>query len=837
MSLWPRSYLRGRCAWLLAAAALWTLLSPPWARAQDKVLFEKDVLPIFHKQCLKCHGEGKLKGGLDLRRRFTMLEGGENGPTIVLGHPDKSVLIQRLVKGEMPPPKDGKLDPRELEIIRRWVAGGALLANDKEAPLPAQKPQPQFTAEDRSFWAFVPPKRPEVPRVKAAERVRNSIDAFLLHRLEAKGLSFTPEASRETLLRRLTLDLHGLPPTPAQRDEFLKDDRPDAYERLVDKLLAAPEYGERWGRHWLDLAGYADSDGYLAADRLRPEAWRYRDYVINALNDDMPFDQFLTEQLAGDELSDWRRADKLTPDMIRQLTATGFLRTALDPTYPGYTEPNEIHQVMADTMQIVGTTFMGLTVHCARCHDHKLDPISHRDYYSLQTVFLPALDPGRWQPSEVRGIRQATEKELAEIQAHNRKVDEALKPLQAELAKITPKLDKGKEPPPEAKAVVERLKAEIAKEQAKKKPVPPLLRGVSDLEGKCPDGRILRRGDHDKPGPVVQAGVPEVLAPAGFRLSAEPGHKTSGRRLALAKWLTDPANPLTARVQVNHLWQRHFGKGLVATPANFGRSGAKPSHPELLDWLAWEFMDPTRPPGELRKHSWSLKHMHRLMVTSTAYRQASTSDPARLAADPKNVLLGYWRPQRLQGEVVRDSILAVSGKLNPKRFGPAAPVVMHGDGSVDTRDDAEGNRRSVYVIVRRSQHMTLLDLFDTPMMEVNCPERNISTVPLQALALLHAPVTHANAAALADRILKTAPADAKGRIALAFQLAFTRDPRPREGQLIEDFLAKSIAETLKDQKSPADAQRIAAERIAAERTAWTQVALVLFNSNEFVYAP
>src|SRR5262249_36004509 len=325
-------------------------------------------------------------------------------------------------------------------------------------------------------------------------------------------------------------------------------------------------------------------------------------------NDDVPYDQFLTEQLAGDELSDWRRAEQLTPAMIRQLTATGFLRTASDPTYPGYTEPNEIHQVVGDTVQIIGSTMLGLTLQCARTHDHKLDPISQRDYYAFQAIVLPALDPARWQPSELRGIRLAPDKEWADIAAHNRKVDERLKPLTAKLAKLTPK--KGKEADAAATAQIAWLKAAIAQEQAAKKPVPTLLRGLTDLDGACPDARVLRRGDHARPAAVVAPGVPEVLAPAEYTLNVEPGYRTSGRRRALARWLTDPAHPLTARVQVNRMWAQHFGRGLVATVANFGLSGAKPSHPELLDWLATEFV-----------HSgWSMKAMHRLMVTSTAYR-------------------------------------------------------------------------------------------------------------------------------------------------------------------------------------------------------------------------
>lgn len=850
------------------AALVAARLSSAEDKGERKPVFETDILPIFQAHCLKCHGDKKTKAGLDLRRRFTMVEGGDSGPAIVPGKPDDSPLVQRIDKGEMPPPSEGKLSAKQRELIRRWVAAGALVAKTPEPPLKDAEPVSQLTVEDRAFWAFQSPKRPAVPQVKAQDRVRTPIDAFLLARLEAKGLTFNPDASREVLLRRLCFDLLGLPPTPAQLDEFLADTRPDAYERLVERLLAQPEYGEHWGRHWLDIAGYADSDGYLAADRLRPEAWRYRDYVIQALNDDLPFDRFLTEQLAGDEMSDWRRADKLTPDMVRQLTATGFLRNALDPTYPGYTEPNEIHQVLADTMQIVGSTFLGLTLQCARCHGHKYDPISQRDYYALQTVFLPALDPARWQPSGVRGIPLASEKEAARMREEAKKCDAALAKLtttlnelttkyrnqlldaelpaltkdpetakklraaalvepnkrsaeqKALLTKLAPKLSVAEadlvQRFPEYKTESEKLKVALTSEQEKKKANTPVLaRGLMDLEGKPPVGHVLKRGDHDKPGAVVAPGVPEVLAPVGFKFTPSEGYKTTGRRLALAKWLTSPEHPLTARVQMNRMWALRFGRGLVPTVANLGRSGAKPSHPELLDWLATEFL----------RQGWSLKAMHRLMVTSTAYRQSSDVDKARASVDPRNELLWAWRPQRHQGEVLRDSMLAVSGKLNRKRFGPPAPVVAKGDGSVETADDEQGNRRSIYLIVRRSQHLTMLDLFDTPLMEINCPERPVSTVPLQALAMLHGPFAERNAGALADRLLKAEPTDEAARLRLAYRLLFAREPRPTEIERVRRFLAG----VLEEQPNLDLAQRV--------RHAWTQAALVWLNTNEFLYVP
>ncbi len=854
------------------AAAGWLTADEPGGRSL--ITFEADIAPILEARCVKCHGQDKTDGGLDLRRRFTILKGGDTGAAIVPGKPDESLIVRRIERGEMPPKDEGRLDERQRSLIRRWVAGGAPLANPRELPLDDAEAAHRVSETDRRFWSFQPPVRTPLPAVTGGDRVRTPIDAFLLARLEAAGLSFNPDASRDVLLRRLCLDLHGLPPTPNDLEQFLADDRADAYEQLVNRLLASPRYGERWARHWLDVAGYADSDGYLAADRPRPEAWRYRDYVIQAHNDDVPFDRFVSEQLAGDELSDWRRADELTPEMTRQLTATGFLRTALDPTYPGYTEPNEIHQVISDTMQIVGTTFLGLTIHCARCHSHKFDPISHRDYYSLQAFFLPALDPARWQPSEVRGIVMATDAQAARIREHNQKADERINYLNAALGDLVARFRKKRiadelvatrgavdpallekltaalaqpvekrneeqksliarhvptlavaEPDLAArytdfKEEAERLRAAVAAEQALRRQ-PVVLRGLADLDDRPPTARLLIRGDYTKPGVTVETAVPEVLRNGDESVVISAGYKTTGRRLALARWLTEPSNPLTARVQVNRLWAHHFGRGLVPTLANFGRSGVAPSHPELLDWLAIEFV----------RSGWSIKAMHRLMVTSTAYRQTSAVDTAKLAADPDNVLLGVWQPRRVEGEVLRDSVLAVAGKLRDRMFGPATPVVAQSDGSVVTGDDDAGNRRSIYLLVRRSQHLTMFDLFDTPMMEVNCPQRNISTVPMQALVMLHGPFTERAAVALADRIQSATPGDDSTRIDFAWRLMFARSPRASETQL----LLQSLAAIEQDHLAARGDAATDVDRIAARRAAWTQIALVLLNTNEFVY--
>ncbi len=860
--------------------------------------FESDIAPILATRCLKCHGDGKLEAGLDLRRRFLVLKGGDSGAGFVVEKPDDSLLIQKIMADEMPPKDEGRLDDKQKALLRRWIATGAKTVAEKETPIDEAEQASRLSEEDRAYWAFQPPKKPPVPRLADLKsqisnlkfEISNSIDAFVLAKLAEKGLSFNAEASKSVLLRRVTFDLLGLPPTIEELDDFLADESPDAYEKVVDRLLASPRFGERWGRQWLDIAGYADSDGYLAADRLRPEAWRYRDWVIRTLNSDLPYDQFVTQQLAGDELNDWRRADEITPEIYDQLVATGFLRTALDPTYPGYIEPNEVHQVLADTMQIVGSTFLGLTVHCARCHQHKFDPISQRDYYSLQAVFGGALDPARWQPSEVRGIPFASESEEARINEHNKLADARIAALTASLNELTlrfrrrvlvrPMAD-GRKPMAdiptqdkliaalivepakrnaEQKQLIEqhgvatvslseadlakkfdeyredsgKLNAAIAAEQALKKTIT-RIRGLVDIDEKAAVGHILRRGDYNKLGAEVAPGVVEVLAPAGFQLAPQVSYKTSGRRTALARWLTAPEHPLLARVHVNRLWAAHFGRGIVPTLANFGRSGVKPTHPELLDWLATEFVSVD---GSLRDPNsghgvtglrWTQKRLHRLIVTSAAYRQSADADALKQQLDPNNILLGAWSPKRHQGEVVRDSLLTVSARLTPTQFGKWANVAAQGDGSVIDTEDELGRRRSIYQIVRRSQHLTMLELFDTPLMEVNCPERTVSTVPLQALAMLHGPMSDRAAGGLTERIWSVAATE-PDRIRFAFRSLFTREPSATETDRIVRTLSELSREQLANKPNLTDA-----DKDAALKAAWRQVALVLLNSNEFVY--
>ncbi len=837
----------------------------------DKLTFEEHIQPILQIRCFKCHGEKVRKSGLDLRRRFTILKGGDGGAAIVPGKPGESLLIEMIGEGTMPPKDEGRLSQREIELLKRWVAGGAMTKAAKEPPLEVVAADSEVSDEDRKFWAFQPPVRPVVPTVKDASRVRNAIDAFLLARIEAAGGNFNSDASKLTLIRRACFDLTGLPPTPDDIDAFLTDEESDAYERLIDRLLASPRYGERWGRHWLDVAGYADSDGYLEADRLRPEAWRYRDYVVRALNDDKPYDRFILEQMAGDELEDWRRRDEITPQLADNLIATGFLRTASDPTYGNYKEKLECYKVMADTMQIVSSTFLGLTVQCARCHSHKFDPIPHRDYYQMHAVLTSSYDPNRWQVSLARAVPLATEAETARITKRNQQVDARLKQLQAELAELTMRnrsklLDqklshladaalRGKVKSsllvaakkrnaeqkklvgahaakvtatddelaaafPKFKSTRDRLQATVNAETSLKGTIVQ-LRGLADLDDKPQPTFLLRRGDFDKPGRQVEPGVPSVLAPAGFQLKPQPGYKTTGRRAALARWMIDPQHPLTARVHVNRIWAQHFGRGIVATLDNFGRAGERPTHPELLDWLAVEFI----------AGGWSQKAIHRLIMTSTAYRQSSQPNRQLQTADPNNLLLGAWRPRRHEGEVVRDSALAVAGKLNLQMFGQPIPVTRHSTGLVTVADNPQGSRRSVYLIVRRSQPVTLLELFDTPRMEVNCTRRNESIVVTQALTMLNSKFIETMSQSLASRLIAAVPSDGDARIDSAFRLVYGRLPRQQERQSVSSFLQKLTATELAQKAN----NPTVAEQSAAERSAWNQLAIILLNSNEFLY--
>jgi hypothetical protein len=679
-------------------------------------------------------------------------------------------------------------------------------------PQDADPPDRTWSKAEKSHWSFVPPKRPTLPNVKGKGWVRNPIDAFILAPIEEVELAPAPEADRRTLIRRITFDLTGLPPSPAEVDAFVNDRRPDAYERLVDRLLGSTAYGERWAQPWLDLARYAESDGFKS-DKTRPNAWRYRDWVVKALNSDMPYDRFVALQLAGDEVA---------PGDPEAFVATGFNRNW--PFEDNNMVPGLNRQlILDDVTDTTASVFLGLTVACARCHDHKYDPISQRDYYRLQAVFgaSAARDDYSLASPFAQAVYDSAE---AEVRARTERAKAAVaeverpyknKLLAATMAKLDPELREAlaTEPikrsafqedlirsnskkltvdpkamqaamsPADLKAWKNRtaLMASLAKDGP---PAPEMASGMADSLARAEPVRLLRKGNFKNPGGEMAPGFPSVLAETVPPPEVTPTRLgTSGRRKALAEWLTRPEHPLTARVIVNRLWQGHFGRGIVATPSDFGTQGREPTHPELLDWLA----------TELVARGWSLKAMHRLMVTSAAYRQSSTPPARTLEIDPENTLLARMPRRRLEAEAVRDALLAVTGTLDHRVGGPSVfpdlpPGVETRGGWTRSASASDRDRRTLYVFVRRNLRYPLLDAFDAPDTNTTCPERNVSVNAPQALMLLNSDLILDEARHFAGRLYREAADrnDRPGLIRSAYRLAFAREPD-------RDELARGVA--------------------------------------------
>ena len=790
-----------------------------------ELVTDRDVLPIFQARCVVCHGKREQRGGLDLRKRGTRLAGGDSGPLLVPGNPDASLIIQKIEAGAMPPP-DMQYDyavrnPTDAEVakLRQWVAAGAPPAPNDSGAL---EPTRHIAEEDRNHWAFLPPARPAVPQVSGQQLVSNPVDAFLLRKLEENRLSYSEEAPPLSLLRRAYLDLTGMPPSPRDVERYLEDDGEDRYRLLIERLLEAPEYGERWARHWLDVAGHIDTEGFGEYAPRRQNAWRYRDYVIRAFNRDKPFDEFLTEQIAGDELAPWKDQE-VTPELVERLAATGFLRTAPDPTWEiEFAFLDERMNVIADEVHILGSGLLGLTVGCARCHDHKFDPITHRDYYSLGAILQAAYDPYDWvQPKKrVLNIGLASEKKEADefnapLKAKIKHLEESLEeeaaPYKArlleerlgrlpegvreDLRKLTETAEEErtevqqylakkfkqtleisvndlKEGFESFKSKAEPIQKQIKEARTQLKPDPG-VHGLVDMGGEPSTSYLLLRGDAFTPGEPVEPGVPAFLAAHidPYEVVAPwPGADTSGRRLALARWLTQPDHPLTARVMVNRIWMRHFGRGIVASPDNFGRTGDLPSHPGLLDWLATEFV----------RSGWSVKHMHRLMMTSTAYRQASRKDGEALAADPDNVLLSRMAMRRMDAEQLYDSILMATSRLDPTRFGPPVDLELSEDGEYRATGSTQGFRRSVYTLQQPRTPISLLEAFDLPQLSPNCIVRNQSNVPTQALHLMNSEWMWELARYMAGRIVDVAGTDPAKQVREVFLRALSRAPSHAE---------------------------------------------------------
>jgi mono/diheme cytochrome c family protein len=718
----------------------------------ETLVSQHDVGPILLRHCTVCHGPHRQEGGLDLRTRAAMLRGGKSGPAFVVGKPAESLLIKRIAAGQMPP-RDRlveasvkPIEPAETEVFSRWIAAGA-----PEVPIQpdvaSTTPDPLVTDKDRDYWAFQPPRRVSVPG--ASSHVSNPIDAFILQKLEEKGLTLGPKADRLTLIRRASLDVTGLPPEPAEVQYFLADPAPDAYERLIDRLLASPRYGERWGRYWLDLGGYADSEGKREQDLPRPHAWRYRDYVIRSFNADKPYDRFLLEQIAGDELADYEHAPEITQELYDNLVATGFLRMAPDPTWANITGyvPDRL-DVIADEIDVLGSAVMGLTMKCARCHGHKFDPIPQRDYYRLTDVFKGAFDENDWLKPEIKpGIGPVSQDVLGG----------------RHLPYVT---------------TAERKEWEAKKAQAKKpneKLPEPRVQALWDRGAPTPT-YIYRRGDPQSLGSLVGPGVPSALTDGKTPFAVTPpwpGAKKTGRRLAFAKWLTQPDHPLTARVLVNYLWKHHFGNGIVKSVGNFGKAGTPPTHPELLDWLAREFV----------RQGWSQKALHRLMLTGATYQQGSAVTAERARLDQDNSLCSRMPLVRLDAEALYDSLLLVCGRLDEARFGPADAVQARPDGLVTPSGTDRGWRRLIYVQQTRKQVLTHRENFDFPQMNPNCVERRDSTVAPQALHLMNNGMILRLAEHFAQRVRQEVGTEPVRQIERAYWIALSRPPRAEEKEI------------------------------------------------------
>ena len=844
--------------------------------------FETHVRSILKKHCFHCHGEEETpEGGLDLRLVRFMNHGGESGTAIVAGKPEDSLLFRRVRDGEMPPDEAKLLSPEEIGVIRDWIAAGATTVR----PEPETITDETFiTEEERSHWSFQPINRPAPPTVKNAKAVTNPIDAFLLAKLETQGFAFAERASSATLIRRLFLDLHGLPPTPESVDAFVENDSPAKWRALANELLASKHYGERWARHWLDVAGYADSEGYNDVDTERPNAWRYRDYVIRSLNADKPFDQFIREQLAGDEMTTSPRNNVSETD-AELLTATGFLRMAPDGTAGAVPDADVArNDTIADTIKIVSSSLMGMTIGCAQCHDHRYDPISQADYYRFRAIFEPALDWQKWRTPTRRRISlySAENREAAaKIEAEAKKMDAVRLKEQSEYIKAAFEKQLAKVPPdvhdvaraahaviakkrtPEQKSLFKkypslnvtstslylydkkasnRLKA-MAKAGAtlrRTKPKEEFVRALTEIPRRVPVTRLFYRGDHEQPKQELHpAGLTVVSATSGLGEIPENSDDlpTTGRRLAFARRLTSARHPLTARVIVNRIWLHHFGRGLVLTPSDFGTLGQPPTHPQLLDWLAAEFID----------SGWSLKHLHRLILTSSAWQQRVRSDTDLERVDPDNRLYGGTVLQRLDAEVIRDCMLAVSGKLNEERFGPPVPVMADrvgrfvigkenlNAGRPGAVIDMKGEefRRSIYVQVRRSRPLSVLETFDRPIMSPNCDMRRPSTGSTQSLLMLNSDLLIEYSRHFAERVAADVGADVTKQIHRAWRLVYIRSPEHSEVETATHFL-KQQTELFSGLPAYQKTKKDTLQRTAAQETL-ALMCQMLLSSNEFLY--
>ncbi len=809
--------------------------------AKEKIDFARDIQPIFASKCVSCHSAAKDRAGLRLDCGPEALKGSISGEVIIPGKSADSMLIH-LVAGLDPdkrmPDKGDPLTAKEVGLLRAWIDQGAKWP---EGLVIEVKKSPKLT-----HWAFQPIKRPDAPEVAKRDWVRNGIDAFVLARLEKEKIAPSPEADRVTLIRRLSLDLLGLPPTPQEVDEFLRDTRPDAYERLVDRLLASPHYGERWGRHWLDMARYADSDGF-EKDTGRPFAWRYRHWVIDALNRDMPFDQFTIEQLAGDLLPNATTEQKI---------ATGFHRNTLTNNEGGVDKEQFRVEAVVDRVNTTGKVFLGVTIGCAQCHDHKYDPFTQKEYYQFFAFFdsdnevnIPAPlskeETEAYEKKKAEHDKKKTELQAAANKYSKEELPAALQKWEAEL-----KVPELRKLPANIRAILliepenrnEKQKKELTGYYSKvDKKLVELNKAVTDHQKKAPTltqaqtlalgsprkTHVMIRGDFLRPGVEVQPGTPGSLPAMNM------GDKKT--RLELAQWIVNPENPLTARVAVNWIWQRYFGRGLVPTLEDFGTQGERPSNPELLDWLALELMH----------QKWSLKGLHKTIVTSATYRQSSKIRPELVARDPNNILLARQSRLRLEAEIIRDLALASSGLLNKKIGGPSVcPPQPAGISELTYANSAkwvestgaDRYRRGMYTWFQRTSPYPMLMTFDAPDSNVCCVRRERSNTPLQALTLLNDTTFVECAQALARRIVDEGNGSTEERLRHGFRVCLAREPSQREMEILSRLFnelheeCKAKPETVAKLLGKTKMEKLD----ASEAAAWVALARALLNLDEFI---
>ncbi|QDT98169.1 PSD1 and planctomycete cytochrome C domain-containing protein [Gimesia aquarii] len=782
---------------------------------QDKVPaveFTQQIQPILAKHCYACHGPDVQEGGLRLdqsEHAFKQLD--SEATAIVPQHPEQSELLTRIISQEedhQMPPEGERLKQEQINLIRKWIQQGA---------------------EWKKHWAFLPPKKSTPPKTRQSKWIKNPIDAFILSKLEQKGLSPAPPVDRVTLIRRAYFNLTGLPPTPEEVDQFVNDQSPNAYEKLIDRLLASPRYGERWARHWLDLVRYADTNSF-ERDGAKPNAWRFRDYVIRSFNSDKPYDQFVKEQLAGDEL------ENVSSETI---IATGYYRLGLwddEPADKLLSYYNEMDDIVSTTSQV----FLGLTLNCARCHEHKIDPIPHEDYYSFLAFFHglnsygTRSDQRSFNQTDISGPEISTlyskhdvekkelKKKMFQIEQTGVKKMSAVDQRRSETHQrkklLKEKLEKYLEPA--QIKTYQAMKHEMQKLEESRKQFPPRKMALSVSRSlKTPrETFVLLRGNPHVRGKKVEPGFPRIFGQSEIQIPPlDKDQKTSGRRRVLAEWIVNPDNMLTSRVIVNRIWQHHFGRAIVQSPNNFGQLGMPPTHPELLDWLALEFV------GRGQK----FKSLHKLIMMSNTYQMSSQYSEQAAVIDPANDLFWRFNMRRLSAEEVRDSILKVNGRLNPKMYGPGFyPLISKevlqgqsrpGEGWGKSSEE-ERARRSIYIFVKRSLVTPLLFNFDFADTDSTCAVRFVTTQPAQALGMINGDFVNRQAEHFANRIFEEVRNSHSEFVIRAIRLAYGRQPKMNE---VDEGVR--LINTLMKKHS------------LKEKQALEYFCLTILNRNEFVY--